>query len=59
MGFLQRRLTMSLSFAAHAKPAHGSALVIAGLLAIAAFCLALSAAFGVGSPSAAAMIIGS
>ncbi|HWG81093.1 MAG TPA: hypothetical protein VN681_15015 [Stellaceae bacterium] len=50
---------MSLSFAAHAKPAHGSALVIAGLLAIAAFCLALSAAFGVGSPSAAAMIIGS
>jgi hypothetical protein len=52
---------MSLSFAAtgYAKPAQGSTLVIAGMLAAVIFLLALSAAFGVGSPSEAATIIGS
>lgn len=51
-------MSLSVGSMAHETPADGSTLVIAGMLAIAIFFVALSAMLGVGSPSAAAMIVG-
>jgi hypothetical protein len=55
---LQRRLIMSLSYGSviHEKPAPGSAFVIAGMLMAGILLVALSAALGVDSSSAAAML---
>jgi hypothetical protein len=51
---------MSLSFSPMIRhqPDHGSTLVILGMLMAAVLIVALSAAFGMGAPDAAAMIVG-
>ena len=60
MGVAQRRLAMSLSFSPSIRqqPAHGSALVVLGMLMVAVFIIALAAATGMGSPDATALIGG-
>lgn len=52
-------MSLSVGSMTYDTPAHGSAFVVVGMLAIAIFFVALSAAFGISSPSAAAMIVGS
>jgi hypothetical protein len=59
MGVAQRRLAMSLSFSPTIRQqrAPGSALVILGMLTAALVIVALSAAFGMGSPDVAALTL--
>jgi len=51
-------MSLSVTSMIQERPAHGSALVIAGMLIAAALIVALSAAFGMGAPDPAALIVG-